>query len=268
MIKLFEKFIHKSNDNIPQPADPAGQATERQPNVLENFDYNKQMWDGYAEWWTKEKVIVEDATIVQNREERLKYLGDEWGISADVDEILNEFVLPYIKNTDVIGEIGSGGGRVASRLVDKCKEFYCFDISREMLKKVSEALSNQKNINYVLLETSGIPASLEEKFDFLYAFDVFVHLDLHNLWKYFHSFPKALKPGGKVFVHTTNLTAPDGWNRFAEQDSFSIHGHYFITPETVRTLAKNAGLKVIKESTPKEGNFYLNRDYLAVLERA
>ena len=45
-----------------------------------------------------------------------------------------------------------------------------------------------------------------------------------------------------------------------------MRGHYFLTPETVRTLAERAGLRVAKESSPDPGNFYLNRDYLAVLE--
>lgn len=78
---------------------------------------------------------------------------------------------------------------------------------------------------------------------------------------------RVLRPGGKAFVHTTNLTAAGGWERFASQEGFSMRGHYFLTPDTIRTLAEHAGLALVKESTPDPGNFYLNRDYLAVLEK-
>ena len=43
--------------------------------------------------------------------------------------------------------------------------------------------------------------------------------------------------------------------------------HYFISPEIVDILAERAELTIIKKSSVDEDNFYLNRDYLFVVEK-
>jgi SAM-dependent methyltransferase len=263
MIKLVKNLVK----NISPEAKTKAEGTS-EPNVrLSNLDYNKKIWDGYAKWWSKEGVNAEDPRINEDKAARLKYLGDEWGVAADVDMIVEQYIYPYVTQKSIVGEIGSGGGRIASRVVHRCGQLYCFDISKEMLAKVELALSDCKNVQYVLLNDCQFGAELDGKFDFVYAFDVFLHLDLHNIWKYFCGIARLLKPGGKTFVHTANLKAPGGWERFASQDSYAVEGHYFLCPEMIGILAEHSGFKIVKASTPDPGNFYLNRDYLVVLEK-
>lgn len=104
-------------------------------------------------------------------------------------------------------------------------------------------------------------------FDFLYAFDVYVHFDLHSIWQHLREINRLLRTGGRAFLHTTNLRAPDGWTHFAEQDRYSVEGHYPITPDVLKTLLEHTSLAMITESKPDPENLYLNRDYLVVVER-
>ena len=95
-----------------------------------------------------------------------------------------------------------------------------------------------------------------------------VHVDLHGQWRYLKDFASVLKPGGRALAHTANLTAPGGWHRFRGQERYLPEGFYFVTPDQVKWLAAKAGLTVVRESTPDNENFYLERDYLILLEKA
>ena len=234
----------------------------------DNVEYNVKIWDDYAKNWDYKTIEVENKDIDDDkRKEYLEFIGNEWGALNDATDIINEYLLEYVNKDSVVGEIGIGGGRIANLVAPKVKKLYGFDVAKQMLKNASKSLSSHKNIEYVHLNGSKFENNLESSFDMIYSFDVFVHLDLHNIWAYFKEIKKALKDDGKVFLHTSNLTTQAGWNRFKVQDRYWPGGFYFITPEIIETLAKRAGFKIIKHSTLDETNFYKNRDYLFVMEK-
>ena len=234
----------------------------------DNVEYNVKIWDDYAKNWDYKTIEVENEDIDDDkRKEYLEFIGNEWGALNDATDIINEYLLEYVNKDSVVGEIGIGGGRIANLVAPKVKKLYGFDVAKQMLKNASKSLSSHKNIEYVHLNGSKFENNLESSFDMIYSFDVFVHLDLHNIWAYFKEIKKALKDDGKVFLHTSNLTTQAGWNRFKVQDRYWPGGFYFITPEIIETLAKRAGFKIIKHSTLDETNFYKNRDYLFVMEK-
>ncbi len=231
---------------------------------LSNTEYNKNLWDRYAKRWNRNSIPFEDAKLVREND---LFLGDEWGNREDVEWVVENYIKPFITKQSVVAEIGTGGGRVASKVAPLTKEFFCFDISQEMLKKAKLVLNHYPHTHYVLLKNAVFPKEFNNRFDFVYSFDVFVHLDLHTIWAYMQEFARILKKGGRVFIHTTNLKAPDGWKRFSSQDEYKVEGHYFIVPEVIDVLAHRSGLKIIKRSEIDPKNFYLNRDYLVVLEK-
>ena len=242
--------------------------SRKRASNMSNIEENRDLWNRYSKRWNKSEVPVdEDLDVSQQDEERyIEYLGDEWGRRSDVEEIVSDYILRFINEESVVAEIGIGGARIASRVVGETKEFYGFDISSEMLVMAKDVLANYSHVKYVLLSEPQFADEFVEKFDFVYSFDVFVHLDLHTMWKYFVELRRILKPGGKAFIHTTNLKA-GGWKRFSRQKAYSVAGHYFISPEIVDILAQHSDLRIIKSSTMDPANFYLNRDYLVVLEK-
>ncbi len=233
----------------------------------DNVEYNTKIWDEYAKKWNPETIEVENKQIDDNkRKEYLQFIGNEWGVLDDVNKIMEEYLLNYLNNNSVVAEIGIGGGRVANIVAPRVKKLYGFDVAKTMLKKASKALSVHENIEYVHLNSSRFPEKFKNMFDAVYSFDVFVHLDLHNIWAYFKEIKKVLKENGKVFIHTANLSTPGGWDRFKVQDRYWAGGFYFITPQTIDILADKAGYRIIKHSEVDKSNFYLNRDYLFVME--
>ncbi len=233
----------------------------------QNLNDNQRLWEAYAKRWPRRHSAIEDPALRAAGNGRLARVGDEWGVAADIDRIVGEFIRPFVAADSVVAEIGVGGGRIASRIARDCNRLYCFDISRRMLAHARRALKDHGNIEYVLLDQSRIDPAFTAFFDFVYAFDVFVHLDLHEMWKYFLAFRMMLKDGAKVFIHTTNLRADGGWDRFVRQAAYSVEGHYFISPEIVSILSERSGLRIVKASTNDATNFYLHRDYMAVLQK-
>ena len=47
-----------------------------------------------------------------------------------------------------------------------------------------------------------------EQFDFIYCFDVMVHMDVHTMYRYFQCLRGMLKAAGKAFVSTANILSP------------------------------------------------------------
>ncbi len=136
-----------------------------------------------------------------------------------------------------------------------------------MLRRSREALSEFSNVHLVLLRDASLPPNLDRRFAFAYAFDVFMHLDLHVQYRYLRQLHDVLEPGGRALVHTANLRTPGGWERFASQPAPTIRGFFFVTPETVDLLAERAGFVVERRSALDSSNFYYRRDYVALLRK-
>ncbi|HEU5118411.1 MAG TPA: class I SAM-dependent methyltransferase, partial [Isosphaeraceae bacterium] len=191
----------------------------------------------------------------------------EWGSPSDVQQVVSEWIDPHIHPESVVGEIGTGGGRVAALVAPKVGRFHAFDISARMLDRARHTLSSRTNCEFHLLEAPRLDGFETGSFDFLYSFDVFVHLDLHTQWSYISEVSRLLKPGGQAFLHTANLASNTGWGRFAGQERYAVEGFYFVTPDLVKLLCRQAGLGVVAEMSDGAGNFYYERDYLLLVAK-
>ncbi|HXA41974.1 MAG TPA: class I SAM-dependent methyltransferase [Candidatus Solibacter sp.] len=232
----------------------------------ENFQQNRKLWDEYAFGWTPEFRGYESRQG-ENAPLHYRHLGDEWGHPEDVESVVAEFILPFVGPGACVAELGSGGGRVAARVLPHVREMWCFDISEQMLARARDALGNDPRANFVLLDRPEFPADQHERFDFVYSFDVFVHLDLHMMWRYLQEFVQLVKPGGAFMFHTSNIATAEGWRFFASQERFTIPTHYFVHPGQIETMLSHLPVEVVTRSDEDPSNFYLARDYLVVCRR-
>lgn len=262
MLSLFAGMLKKPYRLIKRQWAPS------LPDDSLNFEHNRALWDQYVKTWKRDEIPIQNPEITAaDRDSYLKNIGDEWGTLADVESIISEYITPYVNTECKVAEIGVGGGRIATRVAPESKELWCFDISAEMIKAAKDALRDHANVRFVLMDEPGFPEEMRDEFDFVYAFDVFVHFDLYMMWKYFKEIHRVLKEGGKVFLHTSNLNAPAGWERFASQETYSVVRHYFISPEIIDILSRRGGFEVVKRSEIDPDSFYRNRDYLFVMEK-
>eukprot|EP00913_Durusdinium_trenchii_P013207 g12396.t1 len=114
----------------------------------------------------------------------------------------------------------------AEEVAEKVGRLVCFDISETMLKTAQKKLQEMHgNVDFHLLQGDApYPARFHETFDVVYSFDVFVHMDLHEMRHTLTCIQSILRPGGLLFVSFANLLAPEGWRRFARQKHYSLQG--------------------------------------------
>lgn len=73
-------------------------------------------------------------------------------------------------------------GRVTCKIAPRVKQMHCFDISEEMIKLARAAVSQKEftNVHFEMLTAPKFPDKYAQQFDFVFAFDVFPHVDLHT----------------------------------------------------------------------------------------
>lgn len=238
-----------------------------------NHETNRKLWDAYAKDWSPEQDWVQRmAGHLPGEPREISCIGDEWSDATSLTAILDDWVFSQVWPTARIAEIGSGGGRVAAHVAPRVQELFCFDISQEMLGAAKKYLSSKDlgNVQFQHLapNTNGAyPKKYDGSFDFVYSFDVFVHMDLHEMRQTLCSIRALLKPGGGCFVSFANLLAPDGWRRFSRQAKYTVGGFYFISPDIACQLLRKAGLEICRISSPRADNLYLSRDLLVLAKR-
>lgn len=229
--------------------------------ISDNVEDNRGLWDAYAERWSPATVRPESGAVAGS----LKLIGDEWGTPEAVAEVVHRFILPHVSGEATAVEIGVGGGRIAALVAPRVRTLYALDISAKMIERCRQALGHLANIEYLHLSGCEFADRLERPVDFVYAFDVFVHADLHTLNKYMNEIRACLKPGGRALLHTTNITTDAGWEFFAAQDAYSVANHFFVSPQTVREIVQRNGLAVIQQAPVDPRNFYLRRDLIMLV---
>ena len=234
-----------------------------------NVETNRRLWNAYCSDWSPDKAWVQTMASHVSMGGSLEFVGDEWSTGDELRQVLDDFVYPYLEPSSVIAEIGSGGGRVASKVCGRARLLHCFDVSSGMLGHCREKLAGSGNVEFHLLGGTTFD-KFHGCFDFIISFDVFVHIDLHTQFLYFQQIRKILKRDGLAFVSTANVLSPLGWERFSKQSKFTVGGFYFTTPDAVLKLISEAGLRVVRRSDEEiksTTNTYYLRDFLVIVER-
>eukprot|EP00927_Polykrikos_kofoidii_P046582 TRINITY_DN40771_c0_g1_i1.p1 TRINITY_DN40771_c0_g1~~TRINITY_DN40771_c0_g1_i1.p1 ORF type:complete len:392 (-),score=70.17 TRINITY_DN40771_c0_g1_i1:31-1131(-) len=239
-----------------------------------NHETNRKLWDAYARGWAPNQAWVTKMAghLPGGGPEAVSCVGEEWSDEPSLHEVLEKWLFPHLEAGKTrVAEIGSGGGRVSVQVAPRVQELVCFDLSAEMLKAAKKHLDadGAKNVRFQQIEgDADYPSEFDASFDFVFSFDVFVHLDLHQMRRSLRSMRRMLRPGGLCFVSFANLLSPDGWRRFARQAHYSVGGFYFVSPDIARCLLTRSGFEVLSVSTPQQGNTYLNRDFLVLARRS
>lgn len=248
-----------------------------------NVATNEKLWDVYAsEWGSGAEWVTSMAASNRDGAEVLTNVGDEWAPRDHTRRVVDEWILAEVNSETNCCEIGSGGGRVAALVAPRVRALACVDVSGKMLAAAKKALADAPNAAFHLVHGDAdpadagfdaarpraYPAALAGSLDFVYCFDVMVHMDAHAMYRCLKRVAALLKDDGRAFISTSNLAAPDGFARFEAQSKYTVGGFYFVTPETVRVLASKAGLRVVRDlGAPDATNTYYNRDYLAILAK-
>lgn len=212
----------------------------------------RESWSRYPGDWKRDPGLNLGATT----------LGEEWGGPAFADYIV-ELVAPYL-GTDVdVLELGCGGGKFSRRLAPRCRSLVCTDISAEMIEQTRDEVRRAgcgDNVSYRVLNGVDFTGVADASVDFIFSYDVQLHLQPQNVFSYMLDARRVLRDAGVFMLHQINLASEGGMNHFLGQyaggtwkrsfDDPRRRGHiYFMSADQMLALASEAGLPVERTVT-------------------
>jgi SAM-dependent methyltransferase len=214
---------------------------------VDAVDALRLAWSRYPEEWKTDPALSMGAET----------LGEEWGGPEFADRVV-ELVGSYLGAEVDVLELGCGGGKFSRRLAPRCRSLLCSDISPRMIDHTRSTLSAQGldgNVDYLVLngvDFSGVP---DQSADFIFSYDVQLHLPPENVFSYMHDARRVLRDRGVFMLHQVNLASLGGMEHFLKQyfaGSWRLDFHnprrrgymYFMSEDQMRTIADAARLAV------------------------
>jgi cyclopropane fatty-acyl-phospholipid synthase-like methyltransferase len=133
-------------------------------------------------------------------------------------------------------EIGPGGGRWTKYLLG-FKKLYVIDHYHELLDELQKNF-NESNMEFITNNGTDFPGVRERSIDYLFSFDVFVHLDVDLIEAYLTNMQSILKPGANAVVQYADKT------KIMAQANKGFSNN---TPEKMRAMVSSAGYKILEE---------------------
>jgi SAM-dependent methyltransferase len=169
-------------------------------------------WSRYPSDWERDEALSRGAAT----------LGDEWGGPAFADLVV-ELVAPYLgADVDVL-ELGCGGGKFSSRLAPRCRSLLCSDISPQMIEHTRTTLGQrglEANVDYRVLDGVDFTDVPDDSVDFIFSYDVQLHLQPENVFSYMLDARRVLRDNGVFMLHQINLASEGGMDHFLRQYHF------------------------------------------------
>ncbi len=165
-----------------------------------------------------------------------KEYGDEWTWSEGWKQsLISDVILKNIQPGKSVLEIGPGAGRWSSTLQKISKRLVLVDISEECIRKCRQLFFNYDNVSYFVNNGSDLNFIKNDSIDYIWSFDVFVHITPADTALYLNEFQRILKKGGRGIIHH----AKDG----------GIHGGWRsnMTDTIFADLLNKSGLSLISQ---------------------
>lgn len=128
--------------------------------------------------------------------------GEEWTHSQEWKESLVKHVLlKYIEPQKSVLEIGPGAGRWTETLQRISRDLSIVDLSPKCIEICQKRFSDCDNISYFVTAGTNLDFLKPGAIDFIWSYDVFVHIDPQDIEQYILEFKRVLKRGGIGIVH-------------------------------------------------------------------
>ncbi len=140
-----------------------------------------------------------------------KDAGEEWSERWGTSHAQwNEAILPRIQEwlpANTILEIGAGYGRWTHYLREHCQRLIVVDRAGECVEACQKRFAEDPRVTAYMNKGGALPMVAEQSIDFVFSFDVFVHIKCDVVEEFLREFARTLRIGGKGFIHHSNLGA-------------------------------------------------------------
>jgi 2-polyprenyl-3-methyl-5-hydroxy-6-metoxy-1,4-benzoquinol methylase len=214
----------------------------------EAVDALRDTWSRYVSDWRENPSLNKG----------VETLGDEWGGPAFADLVVEELAGPYLGPEVDVLELGCGGGKFSQRLASRSRSLLCTDIAAEMIGQTRANLAARGlggNVSYRVLDGAEFDGVAPNSVDFIFSYDVLLHLQPQNVFSYLLDARRVLRAGGIFMLHQIDLASPGGMTHFISQYLRGTWRHdlahperrghvFFMSEDQLRALADAAGFGV------------------------
>ena len=147
--------------------------------------------------------------------------GEEWTPSSEwKKKFIQQIIYGNIKPYSNILEIGPVSGRWSVHLMNIAQKLYLVDISPKCIELCKKKFEAKNFVRFILLRDIHLDEICDKSLDYVFSYDVFVHIDKRDIEKYFSEFKKKIKEGGKIIIHYSRFGDKLGQfrSRFNEDD--------------------------------------------------
>ena len=191
---------------------------------------NKKIWDSYD--WSNG--------------------GEEWTLHSETyrgidptrwkSELVNGMILKYIKNESTILEIGPGAGRWTEILQGFARRLILADISERCLDICKQRFKESNNLEYHLIK-NRLDFIDDASIDFIWSYDVFVHINPTDIERYLECFQRILKTGGCAIIHHSG-GYPNNYLRRASL----LHFRSYMNGNLFAHLVRKYGMTLVEQN--------------------
>ena len=183
---------------------------------------------------------VNENKRIWNQYDWSKGAGEEWTQGAQTykgldpntwkTSLINGMMSKYIKNGSAILEVGPGAGRWTEILQKLAGKLISADISEKPLALCRERFRGLENIKYYLIE-GRLDFIDDNVIDFIWSYDVFVHINPTDIEKYIIDFRRILRPGGCAVIHHADKYSSE---KFAREKGYRSYMNARLFAELVK----------------------------------
>jgi ubiquinone/menaquinone biosynthesis C-methylase UbiE len=181
---------------------------------------NRSVWDSYD--WSRR--------------------GEEWTTSPEWKRALVDGLLSrHVRPGSTVLEIGPGAGRWSEILQPLARRLVLVDVSPACLASCRQRFETCTNVEYRLASGSRLSFLDDSSVDFIWSYDVFVHINPVDTERYLEEFERVLVPGGYGVIHHPGTT-------YASPEDRKSGWRSHMTDRLFARLAAKAHLQVVEQS--------------------
>jgi ubiquinone/menaquinone biosynthesis C-methylase UbiE len=128
--------------------------------------------------------------------------GEEWTKSKEWKQsLIDEVMLKYFKKNKTVLEIGPGAGKWTESLQQLAQKLILVDISKKCIEICKKRFHQCNNVTYFVTKGLNLSFLPNVSIDYIWSFDVFVHIAPDDIENYIKEFNRVLKPKGRGIIH-------------------------------------------------------------------
>ena len=121
----------------------------------------------------------------------------------------------------MILEIGSGAGRWTEYLIENCDQLIGVDISETSVRECERRFRDYPKARFEVGNGDDLASIQSGSIDGVWSFDVFVHINKHQVKSYVSELARVMKPGGvELIQHGSVAGAAGGWRSDVRTSDF------------------------------------------------